>query len=152
MQIPETTAPLTVLNLVVFGGFGALFVQAVKVVRKLDLKQRPDSFELCASAILIALGAGVTAIYHGQIQSVYVAAQLGATAPAVVGAWFSTNPPPPGGGGGGGGGSGRHGTRAKGVRTGTGFLTGIQQALTWRMPNDIAAIRDTSSNSKASAV
>jgi hypothetical protein len=93
-------SPLTFTQLLLFGCLGGLFVEALKHVRKLQGKQLPDGFEILVSAILIALGGGVAAIYQGQVQSMLVAAQVGASAPAIIGAWASGGPPPPNGGAG----------------------------------------------------
>jgi len=87
-------APLDLMHLMLFGGLGALFVEALKHARKLQGKQYPDAFELIVSLILIALGAGVAAVYHGEVRSMLIAVQIGAPAPAIIGAWASGSPPP----------------------------------------------------------
>lgn len=102
--------PLNITDLLLLGCLGGFFVEALKHVRKMQGKQLPDAFELAVSLILIIVGGGVTAVYSGQVQSMLLAVQVGATAPAIIGAWASGGPPSPGGGGptavGSGGGTG----------------------------------------------
>jgi hypothetical protein len=84
--------PLSFTSLGLLGCLGAFFVEALKVVAKLRAKQLPDAFDLAVSVILIALGGGVAMVYYGQVESVMIAVQIGATAPAIIGAWSSSHP------------------------------------------------------------
>lgn len=127
----ETQEPVTILlsigSLVLLGCAGGFLVEALKHVRKLQVGQWPNAFDLVASLVLIAIGGGVAALYFGQVQSTFMAAHIGATAPAVIGAWVSGGPPPPGGGGpGGGGGGGATAIEQVGVRG------RMLMALSWR--------------------
>ena len=81
--------PLSFTSLGLLGCLGAFFVEALKIVSKLRAKQLPDAFDLAISIILIALGGGVAMVYYGQVESVMIAVQIGATAPAIIGAWSS---------------------------------------------------------------
>ena len=125
-QAVVTIVPLDLLNLIIAGCLGAGFVEALKHVRKLQGKQVPDSFELVVSIILIVVGGGVAAIYVGQVQSILIAAQIGATAPAIIGAWASGGPPP----------DGPRGPRAGGgggmvVLEGVDVVSKLETALRW---------------------
>lgn len=84
--------PLSFTSLGLLGCLGAFFVEALKIVAKLRAKQMPDAFDLAVSVILIALGGGVAMVYYGQVESVMIAVQIGATAPAIIGAWSSSHP------------------------------------------------------------
>ena len=99
-----TVLPLTLENLFLFGGLGGAFVELVKHATKLRGGHWPTLTDLAASLLMILLGGGVAAAYFaiGQIGSLIVAMHLGATAPALVGAWVTAGPPSGGGGGGGG--------------------------------------------------
>jgi hypothetical protein len=94
-------SPLPLITLVGLGGFGALLVEALKHVRKLEGRQWPDTFEMGVSLILILVGGGVAGLYRGQVESILIAAQIGASAPAIIGAWASGGQQPPAGRGGG---------------------------------------------------
>ncbi len=87
-----------------FGCLGGFLFEVLKYIRKLQNRKLPDVYDIVASALLIILGGAVAAVYFGQVQSFFIAVQLGATSPAIIGAWASGSPPPPGGGGPGGGG------------------------------------------------
>lgn len=84
--------PLSFASLGLLGCLGAFFVETLKIVAKLRAKQLPDAFDLAVSIILIAVGGGVAMVYYGQVESVMIAVQIGATAPAIVGAWSSSHP------------------------------------------------------------
>lgn len=118
--------PLSVTQLLVFGCLGALFVEALKHVRKLQGRQLPDRFDILVSVILIGVGGGVAAIYQGQVQSMLIAAQVGASAPAIIGAWASGGPPPSKGGG------TQAGADSSIVLLQTDFLPQVLRALSWR--------------------
>jgi hypothetical protein len=94
------TGPLSLHQLLLYGGLGALLVEALKFVRKMQGGQWPSTLDFVVSAILIAIGAIVTGLYQNQVQSALAAAQIGASAPAIVGAWASGGPHLPAGGGG----------------------------------------------------
>ena len=130
------TSSLTVTQLLLFGCLGGLFVEALKHVRKLEGKQWPDGFEIFVSVILIALGGGVTAIYQGQVQSMLIAAQVGASAPAIIGAWASGGPPPSGGDHGQAGTGGGGGARALPK---VNVASRVARALSWRRSSLCAA-------------
>jgi hypothetical protein len=132
MEADVLISPLSVTQLLLFGCLGGLFVEALKHVRKMQGKQFPDTFEIVVSVILIALGGGVATIYQGQVQSMLIAAQVGASAPAIIGAWASGGPPPSGGGGQpglGGRGGGGGGAMALPQRD---ALSQVVRALSWR--------------------
>jgi hypothetical protein len=99
-QTAVIESALTFKDLVMLGCLGGIFVEALKHVRKLQSKKLPDGFDLAVSLILIAIGGGVAGVYLGQVQSMLIAVQIGATAPAIIGAWASGGPPTNGGGGG----------------------------------------------------
>jgi len=131
-QAVVTISPLGLTELLLWGGLGGVCVELLKHVRKLHGKQVPDAFEITVSLILIALSGFVAAVYQGQVQSMLIAVQIGATAPAIIGAWASGGPPPPGGG---------SGPRAGGGGGGTAVLeqadvaSRVHQALRWTDPD-----------------
>ena len=97
-QAATVISPLPLVQLLAFGCVGSLLVEAIKHVRKLQGRQLPDMFDIVVSVILIAIGGGVAMIYMGQVQSIPMAVQIGASAPSIIGAWASGGQQPPGGG------------------------------------------------------
>ena len=95
------TSALPWTTLFLNGCLGGLCVETLKHVRKLEGRRFPSTFELGASIVLILLGGLVAFFYQGQVESIMIAAQIGATAPAIVGAWASGAKPPRNDGGGG---------------------------------------------------
>jgi len=84
------------MALFVLGFLGGAVVEALKYARKLQNGGKPKTGEFIASAIVAMVGGVVAAAYAGQnIESVLLAMQIGATAPAIVGAWVSGGPPKP---------------------------------------------------------
>ena len=98
--------PLTLEALWMLGCLGGFLVEALKHIRKLQQRERPDGFAISASVGMVLVGGAVAAVYVNQVQSTLIAVQLGPTAPAIIGAWASGGPPPPRGGGPRGGGGG----------------------------------------------
>ena len=123
-------APLSIGLLFLFGCLGALLVEALKHVRKLQGKGWPDTFEITVSVILLLVGGAVAALYQGQVQSMLIAAQIGASAPAIIGAWASGGSQPPGGSSGGFRVDPASGTAAIAQ---VDVLSQIDRALSWRM-------------------
>jgi hypothetical protein len=126
-------SPLTLGGLVMLGCLGGFFVEALKQVRKLQRKKMPDAFDLAVSLILIIMGGAVAGVYLGQVQSLLIAVQIGATAPAIIGAWVSGGPRPPDGGGkpkdwGGGGGTV--------VVEKADVASRVVKSLSWNLPNE----------------
>lgn len=123
------TSALPWSTLFLIGCLGGMCVEILKHARKLEGRRFPDATELGVSIILILLGGVVAFFYQGQVESIMVAAQIGATAPAIVGAWASGAKPP-----GNGGGGGLH-ARSEGERVAIpkqGVESRIFDALSWR--------------------